>query len=224
MIDRIVCARVLAGGFLGRLLLLVPLGFFLPIRFAVKIRYLALCIFCQAVLWIAVQKLFKGTPCLLSIVEVVFINLTDREEGVASIFAARILPPQELILCNGLIQNLVVVEAAAHFDQRLRHRDHAGICLGRGGRAVVDAAVGIEDPLVVAPRTLAGRASIKRFPHALGAGKAFVSPCFPVMRPRIGRQSGEGQQQQRRSPARGAPALCNVHSRRSVTVLIRRCR
>ena len=130
---------------------------------------------------IAVQKLLKNAAGLLGIVQIVFVNFADSEQRVATILAARILPPQKLVLGDGLMQNLVVIEAPPHLDQRLSHGHHAGISLHRGRRAEINIAVGVDHPLVVVPRAVDWRTSVERFPHALGGRKVVASPGFGVM-------------------------------------------
>ena len=114
---------------------------------------------------------------------------------------------------------------APHLDQRFGDGDHAGIGLGRCRRPEINAAVGVDNPLVLVACALGWRTSVQRLAHALGANKAFTSPGLTVASAGagMGRQTGENQQQQQRSPAQVALARCHFHSRRSVTVSIRRC-
>src|ERR1035437_6162366 len=179
---RTVGALVLGGNLSAGLLLFLRRSLSLAIRFAVEIDDRPLGIFGQAILRIAVQKLLKNSAGLLGIVEIVFVDLAYGEQGVAPISAARILPPQELVLSNSLVQDFVVVEPAAHLDQRLRNRNHAGIGLDRRRRPVIAAAVSVDDPLIVMPRALAWRTSVERFPHALRTGKAVARPGVAMMR------------------------------------------
>ena len=223
---RVVGAFIRVSNFLAGLLLLLLRSLFLGVRFAAEFDRLPPGVFCQSVLGIAMQKLLKNPASLLAIVEIVFINLAYGEQSVATIFATRILPPQELVLGNGLIQNLFVFKVAPHLHQGLRDRNHAGVCLGRRRRPVINVAIGVDDPLIVVTRALRWRTPVERFPHPLRTGKALTSPGFTVMSTRAGmrRHSGEGHQHEQRSPAQTALARCHFQSRRSVTVLIRRCR
>src|SRR5215470_7698179 len=100
------------------------------------------------------QEFFKGRPRLVGSVQVVLINFSDREERVATVLAARIFLAKKPVLVDGFVKDLVVFEAATHLDERFGDRDRAGICLCGSRRSVVNVPVGVEDALVIAPRTL----------------------------------------------------------------------
>ena len=84
----------------------------------------------QAIVGIVPQKILEGRARRLRVVEIVFIDLADREQAVKAILAARIFPAQKLVLLDGLVKDFVVVETPPHFHQRLGHRNHTGISLG----------------------------------------------------------------------------------------------
>ena len=88
------------------------------------------------------------------------------------------------------LQDLVIVEAPPHLDQRFGNGDHAGIGLGRSGRAEIDVAIGIDNALVVVAGAFSRRASIERFAHAIGGGKVVSGPGFAVMRTGVRLHSG----------------------------------
>ena len=70
----------------------------------------------EAVAGIAAQDFLEGRAGFVGIVEVVFVDLPDGEQGVEAILAAGVLTAQELVLSDGVIQNLVGFEATAHLD------------------------------------------------------------------------------------------------------------
>src|SRR5579864_6620273 len=155
----------------------------------------------QAVAWIALQKLFKRGSRLVGIVQIVFVDFTDGEQRVATIFAAGILLAQKLVLGNRGIQDLVIFETTAHLDQRFGHCNCAGIGLAGSRRAVVDAAIGVENALVVAPGTFGRGTAIQGFPHALGGSKVIPRPGFAVAWSGVRRYRGQSRDEQQHSPA-----------------------
>src|SRR5208283_1727058 len=150
--------------------------FLLGFRLAIEFGNRLLRIFDQAVMRIALQELAESAASLLGIIQVVTVDLANGEQVVATVFAAGILTPQKPVLADGFVQDLVVIEAASHLNQRFRNRHYAGISLGGRGCAIVDVAVGVDNSLIVAAGTVGGRTSIERFPHALGGGEAVAGP------------------------------------------------
>ncbi len=135
------------------------------------------------------QKLIEYCTSLLGIVQIVFIDFADGEQRIAAVLAAGILLAQEPVLRDGLVQDLVVIEAPPHLDQRLGNRHHTGIGLGRSRGAVIDVPVGVDNALVVAARALGRRTTVQGFPHPVGCGESIPSPGFTVMRAGISRHS-----------------------------------
>ena len=83
----------------------------------------------QPVARIAMKKVFKDGTRLFGIVEIVLVDLADREERVEAVFAAGIFLAQETVLVDGPAQNLVVVKAPAHLDHQFGGRHYARIRL-----------------------------------------------------------------------------------------------
>src|SRR5258708_26636855 len=110
------------------------------------------------------KKVFEGRARLFGIVEIVLINLADREERVEAVFAAGIFLAQEAVLFDGAAQDLVIVKAAAHLDHKFGGRDHAGVRLRRGGGAKVDTPIRVDHALGLAASTLSSRTALARLP------------------------------------------------------------
>ena len=145
----------------------------------------------QAIVGIVAQKILERSARGIGIVEVVFINLADREQAVKAIFAAGIFPPQELVLLDGLIQDFVVVEAPAHLDQRFRDCNHAGVGFGGGGCSQIHGAISIDHALVIMTCSLRGRPSVQRLAHPLSGSKVLARPGVRVVRPRLCRKRSQ---------------------------------
>lgn len=86
------------------------------------------------------------------------------------------------------VKNLVIVEAAAHFDQGFRNPDDARIGLTRRRRTVINETVGVQNPLIIAPSAIGRRPSIQRFAHALGGGETLTRPRIGMSRPGVSGQ------------------------------------
>src|SRR5580658_3911153 len=127
------------------------------------------------------QKVLECRPRLYWIVEIVFVNLSDRKQGIEAILAARIFLAQEAILINGATQNLVVVKPPSHLDHQFGRRYHARIRLRRRWRPEVHPPVRIDDPLVFLTSTLAEGTPVQRFAHALRFGELLTGPMVVVM-------------------------------------------
>src|SRR5215475_10149800 len=130
--------------------------------------------------WIAPQEFLERAASLLRIVQVVFVDLGDREQGVVTITAAGVFVAQELVCLDGGLQNLVVVETPPHFDLQLRNRHYTGVGLGGTGSPEVDASIGFDSALVVVTSALLGRTSSKGLARALGPGKLVARPSIAV--------------------------------------------
>src|SRR5207302_1982011 len=97
----------------------------LLIRLSLAIRSLAvqagdglLGVLGQATAWVAAEEFLERGAGFVRIVEIVFVDFADGEKGVEAIFAAGIFAAQELVLGDGSVEDLVVLEAAAHLHQR----------------------------------------------------------------------------------------------------------
>ena len=93
---------------------------------------------------------------------------------------------EEFVLGNGFLENRVIIKAAAHLDQRFGYGYCAGIRLRRIRRSVVDVAISVDHPLVVAAAALSGRTSVQRLAHAIRGGIAVSGPAFRMPVPRAG--------------------------------------
>ena len=144
--------------------------------------------FRQTIPGIAAQKFFKRRLSFLGIVQVVLVDFSDREQCIEAVLASGIFLAQELILLHGALQDLVVIELPAHLDLQLRHGNHAGIAFGRSWSTEVNAAVGINDALVVSAGTLFSRTAVERFTHALGPGEILASPRISMPDTSVSRQ------------------------------------
>src|SRR6267143_3689341 len=94
-------------------------------------------------------------------------------------------------VCSSDLKNLVVVEAPSHLYQYFRHRHHAGIGFCARRRAIINAAVGVNHPLVVMSGTVGQEASVEGLPHAFGGGEMTAGPAVAVMRTGVRRQRRE---------------------------------
>src|SRR5215470_2164859 len=142
----------------------------------------------QVMSWIAPQELLECAARLIRILQVILVDLSNREQGVETITAAGIFAPQELIRLDAGLQNLVVIETPSHFDLQLRNGDNARIGLGGPGSAEIDSSIGFDNALVVTTAAFLGRTSGKRLAHALGSGKLIARPSIAVTGTRVGRQ------------------------------------
>ena len=84
----------------------------------------------QPVARIAMKKVFEDRARLFGIVEIVLVDLADREERVEAVFAAGIFLAQETVLADGAAQNLVIVKAPPHLDHEFGGRHYARIRFG----------------------------------------------------------------------------------------------
>ena len=83
----------------------------------------------QPVARIAMQKVFEGRARLFRIVEIVLVDLADREQRVEAVFAAGIFLAQKAVFVDGAAQDLVVVKAPPHLDHKFGGRHHARVRL-----------------------------------------------------------------------------------------------
>ena len=126
------------------------------------------------------HEVCEGRARLFRIVEIVLVNLADREQRVEAVFAARIFLAQKAVLFDGAAQNLVVVKAPPHLDHEFRGRHHARVRLRRCGRAEVNAPVGVDHPLVFVASALSQRTPIESLPHAFRLGEFLAGPGVVV--------------------------------------------
>ena len=160
----------------------------------------------QPIARITMQEIFESLPRLGGIVEIVFIDLADGEQGVEPVSAAGILLAQEVVLFDGAAQNLVVVKAPAHLDHQLGRRHHARVRLRRRWGTEVDAPVRIDYALIFAASALARGAAVESLPHALRFGELLTSPRIVVQNARRGAHHRQQNEQQRCAKANGAAA------------------
>ena len=152
---------------------------------------------------IAAEKFLEGSTRSFGVVEVVFVNFADGKEAVETVFAARIFTAQELVLGDGLFQNFVVIEVAAHFNQRFGNGDDAGIGFGGNRRAEVDTAIGVQHALVVMTSAIGGRPSVEGLAHPLGTGEVIARPALGMMGIGVvGTRPGKGRRCSERSESR----------------------
>ena len=160
----------------------------------------------QPVARIALKKIIESRPRLYRIIKIVLIDLGDRKERVEAVPAARIFLAQKAILLNGAAQNFVIVKAPPHLDHEFGRRHDARVRLRRRGRAKVDGAIGIENPLIFAAGALRLRTAVQSLPHALRFGELLTSPRIVVVdASRRGNQRRQ-HQQQHDAKAKGAAA------------------
>jgi hypothetical protein len=125
----------------------------------------------QGVVRVDLEKLLKFLPGLIAIEQVVAVDLTLSEKGGEAVLAGRILQAQEFVLTDGVVEQYLIGEVAAFLGEELSDGESTGIGFGRCGIAVVNGAVGIENPIVSEPGTLRLRASFESRSQALRALK-----------------------------------------------------
>src|SRR5580658_10114850 len=117
---------------------------FLP----VDVVQLELGLLCQRVIGVELEELLKCFLGLFAIDQVTAVDLTLGEEGGEAVAAGGVLRAQELVLADGVSEQCLVGEMAALFGEKLGHGEHTGIGFGRCGIAVVNGAIGVENPVV----------------------------------------------------------------------------
>ena len=135
----------------------------------------------QMISRIPVHKILKRRPRFLRIVQVVLVNLPNREQGIETIFAAGIFLAQKAILINRAPQNFVVVKAPPHLDHQFGSRHHARVRLRRCRRAEVNATVRLDHPLVFVPGAFSQRTPVESFAHAFRFSELLARPTVVVM-------------------------------------------
>ena len=80
-------------------------------------------------------------------------------------------------------QETLVIELASHLNQEFGYGNRAGISLGGGRRALVDATVSVQDTLKIMARALSGRLAIERLPQVFGRSKPLPGPSPPSRGP-----------------------------------------
>src|SRR5215831_15587106 len=157
---------------LGRALLRLRLLFGLGIQ--VHFRNRLPRIVGKPVVRIAMEKIGKHLARLMGVVQVVFVDFTDRKQRIAAVLAAGVFLAQKPVLRDGFVQDPVVIEATAHLDQNLGHGHGAGIGFGGGGSAVVDVAIRVDHALVVVAGAFGRRTTVERLAHTIGGGVALA--------------------------------------------------
>jgi hypothetical protein len=109
-------------------------------------------------------------------------------------------------LFDGVAKNLVVAELPAHFDHQFGGRNYAGIGLRGSGRTEINAAVGIDDPLISVTGTLRRRTPIQRFSHAFSDGELLAGPRVIVADTSESGSRRREDKQERCAEAKGAGA------------------
>ena len=102
----------------------------------------------QRVLRVDLEKLLELLLGLIAIDQVVAVDLTLGEEGGEAVLAGRILQAQEFVLADGVVEQCWIGEMAAFFGEELSHGENTGIGFGGCGIAMVDGAIGVENPVV----------------------------------------------------------------------------
>ena len=64
---------------------------------------------------------------MTGIAQVVFVDLTDREQGVEAVLAPVIFVAQKLVLLDRHPEDFIVIETPTHLDLQFGDGDHAGI-------------------------------------------------------------------------------------------------
>src|SRR5579864_7359668 len=99
--------------------------FFFRLSFLIQAGDGLLRVFRQAMVRVTVEEFLEGEAGVIAVVEIVFIYLANGEQGVKAVLAAGIFAAQELVLGDGLAQNPVIIETAAHLYQRFGHGNYA---------------------------------------------------------------------------------------------------
>ena len=105
-------------------------------------------------LWVDLEKLLEFLLGLIAIEQVVAVDLTLGEEGGEAVLAGRILQAQKFVLADGIVEQSWLGEMAAFFGEELGDGENTGIGFGGCGIAVVNGAIGVENPVVGEPSTL----------------------------------------------------------------------
>ena len=116
--------------------------------FLMDVVQLELGLLCQRALWVDLEELLKCFLSVIAIAQVTAVDLTLGEEGGEAVAAGRILHAQEFVLADGVAEQSLIGKVAAFFGEELSHGEHTGIGFGRSGIAVVNRAIGIENPVV----------------------------------------------------------------------------
>ncbi len=132
---------------------------------------LAACLLRQRVPRVGFEKLLKLFSGRFAIANVMPVNLALGDESGEAVSAAGILLTQELILADGIVQELFVGEEPALLGQQPGDGKDAGIRFRRCGIAVIDGAICIENPLIVETGTLGRGMGFQGFLQALCAIK-----------------------------------------------------
>ena len=126
---------------------------------------------CQRALGVELEELLKCFLGLIAIDQVTAVDLTLGEEGGETVAAGGVLRAQEFVLADGVAEQFLIGEVAAFFGEKLSHGEHTGIGFGRRGIAMVNRAIGVENPVVGKLGALRLRMGFQGRTQALGAVK-----------------------------------------------------
>ncbi len=132
--------------------------------------------------------------CLRGLVQVALEDFAFSEQGAEAKAAGGIFVAEKVILADGVVEGLLVLKDAAFFGEQVGDGGDGVIGFGRGGIAVVDGAVGVEDALVLGAGAIVFRAAFEGLAQTLGMGEG----CR--MR-RAGQRRGRGDEQHHKDKA-----------------------
>src|SRR6185369_4330011 len=145
---------------------------------------------------VALQEILEGALRFSTVVQVVLVNLANREQRIDTILAAGILLAQELVLLDCRSENRVVFESPSYLDLQFGNCDHAGIGFGRGRRPEIYSPVSVDHALILLTGPLLRRAAIQRFAHALGGVELAARPGVGLAHASMGWHDRQQRDQQ----------------------------
>jgi hypothetical protein len=131
----------------------------------------------ERVLRIEVKKILIGRFRLVEVGEVALVNFGLGEERAEAVAAGGILTAEKFILADGVAEGFLILKDAAFFGEQVGDRSDGGVSFRRGGIAVVDGTIGVEDVVILQASALLLGSAFEGLTETLGVGEIGGSGC-----------------------------------------------
>ena len=185
---------------------------------AANVVQLAAGLCAERILRIETQKILVDSLRLLQVPQVALVDFPFGQQGAEAVAAAGVLVPQKFILADSVVESLVLLKDAPLFGKQIGNGGDRRIGPGRSGIAMVDGAVGVEDPLVLQTRPLLFGPALQRFTQPLSVREG----CRPRGRRLRSRSQSRHRQNRERKNARTRRVRTGGPHRGSVSALHKR--
>ena len=145
----------------------------------------------ERVAWIEAEKFRVGIAGLGEIAEIVLPDFAFGEQGAEAEAAAGVLSAEEFVLADSVVEVFVVLKDSALFGEQIGDSRDRGVGFGRGGIAVVDGPIGVENAIVLEACALLFGAPLESLAKTLSVGEGCGAEAAVLRGGAKGERSGE---------------------------------